>query len=230
MPNFVHSDRGASFKSQELNQHLTGKGVATPITPLGLVSVNAAMALSGNPFSWSWNLVVQLNNIGNSPCQMLSTQLDHSYHLQLTPPIMSASLSTHGNSFPSWLMSPGPVLLRRFVRSCKNDPLVDQVELLDANPTYANIRYSNGRTLSIRDLAPSPRSKFISNSNQDPHDKGTASFHKQDLLSSDETNQAIAENYNAQEKIIDALEETAPSSIPRMSSRTNNPPAWYGWN
>ena len=129
-------------------------------------------------------------------------------------------------------MSPGPVLLRRFVRSSKNDPLVDQVELLDANPTYANIRYSNGResTVSIRDLAPSPRSKIISDGNQDPQNNGTASFYKQDLLSSDETNQAIAENDDDQEKILDALEETAPSSMPRRSLRTNKPPARYGWD
>ena len=41
---------------------------------------------------------------------------------------------------PTWLMSPGPVLLRRFVRT-KGEPLRDEVELLDANPTYAHVRY-----------------------------------------------------------------------------------------
>ena len=52
------------------------------ITPMGMVSVNATMT-SGNIFSWSLNLV-QLNNIGSLPCQMLSTRSDHSYQLQLT--------------------------------------------------------------------------------------------------------------------------------------------------
>ena len=54
-------------------------------------------------------------------------------------------------------MSPGPVLLRRFVRN-KNEPLVDEVELLDCNPSYANIRYLDGKetTVSVRDLAPFP--------------------------------------------------------------------------
>ena len=36
-------------------------------------------------------------------------------------------------------------------------PLVDEVELIEANPQYAHIRYQNGResTVSLRDLAPS---------------------------------------------------------------------------
>ena len=50
------------------------------------------------------------------------------------------------------------MLLRRFVRSSKTDDLVDEVELVDVNPTYAHIRYPDGResTVSLRDLAPCP--------------------------------------------------------------------------
>ena len=57
-------------------------------------------------------------------------------------------------------MQPGPVLLRRFVRTSKNDPLVDEVELTDVNPTYARVRYADGResSVSLRDLAPCPPS------------------------------------------------------------------------
>ena len=56
---------------------------------------------------------------------------------------------------PSWLMSPGPVLLHRFVRTNKNAPLVDQVDLQEANLTYVHVRYWDGResTVSFRDLA-----------------------------------------------------------------------------
>ena len=48
------------------------------------------------------------------------------------------------------------MLLRRFVRHSKQEPLVDEVQLLEANPQYAFIRYANGResTVSIKDLAP----------------------------------------------------------------------------
>jgi len=60
-----------------------------------------------------------------------------------------------GTSMPTWLMSPGPVLLRRFVRT-KGEPLCDEVELLEANPTCTHVRYTNGNesTVSTSDLAP----------------------------------------------------------------------------
>lgn len=70
-----------------------------------------------------------------------------------------------GMSMPSWLLSPGRVLLRHFVRS-KSDPLVQEVELLEANPNYAHVRFPNGRedTLALKDLAP------IESSDQDISD------------------------------------------------------------
>ena len=42
--------------------------------------------------------------------------------------------SSHGTPMLSWLMSPGPLLLHQFVCANKNDPLVDQVGLQEANP------------------------------------------------------------------------------------------------
>ena len=50
-------------------------------------------------------------------------------------------------------------MLRKFVRLHKNDDLVDKVELINANPSYANIRYSDGRetSVSISDLSPCPQ-------------------------------------------------------------------------
>ena len=60
---------------------------------------------------------------------------------------------------PSWLINPGPVLLRNFEKANKNDELVKQVELLEANPHYALIKDQRGitKTVSVRDLAPCPR-------------------------------------------------------------------------
>ena len=59
-------------------------------------------------------------------------------------------------------MSPGPVLLKRFVRNNKTDPYVYQVELLNSNPTYANIKHPSGResTVSVCDLAPYPETEL----------------------------------------------------------------------
>ena len=62
-----------------------------------------------------------------------------------------------GRTLPNWLIQPGPVLLQRFVRN-KHDLLVDEVELLDANPSFANVRLRSGNevTVSVSDLAPCP--------------------------------------------------------------------------
>jgi len=64
--------------------------------------------------------------------------------------------SASGQSIPSWLCEPGTVLLKRQVRHSKTEPLVDEVELLQANPNYAHVRYPDGRetTVSMRLLAP----------------------------------------------------------------------------
>ena len=42
------------------------------------------------------------------------------------------------------------------MRHSKTEPIVDEVELLQANPQYAHIRYLDGRetTVSMRHLAP----------------------------------------------------------------------------
>ena len=62
-----------------------------------------------------------------------------------------------GCSMPTWLLSPGPILLRRHVRT-KGEPLCDQVHLLDANPSYAKIQFPDGKedTVSTHDLASCP--------------------------------------------------------------------------
>ena len=54
------------------------------------------------------------------------------------------------------MTTPGPVLLKRQVRSSNTDPLVDEVELPQANPHYAYIHYQDGRetTVSVKRLAP----------------------------------------------------------------------------
>eukprot|EP00794_Sanderia_malayensis_P004469 gene4469-5063_t len=61
-------------------------------------------------------------------------------------------------SLPSG-MPPGPVLLRKFVHISKHDDLMEEVELTHVNPTYAQIRYNDGRESSVclTDLAPCPR-------------------------------------------------------------------------
>ena len=61
-----------------------------------------------------------------------------------------------GHSLPTWLTETGPIYLRSFNLASKNDDLVRKVELTEANPCYARVKFSNGRvaTVSLKDLAP----------------------------------------------------------------------------
>ena len=71
--------------------------------------------------------------------------------------------SSTGASIPTWQASPGPVYIKRQVRTSKMDPLVDEVELLQANPHYAHVRYPDGRetTVATKHLAPKGHSKVV---------------------------------------------------------------------
>ena len=73
--------------------------------------------------------------------------------------------SALGTSMPTWLNKPGPVYVRRHIRSSKHDPLVDEVELLHATPNYAQVRFPSGResTVPVRDIAPFVNENVISN-------------------------------------------------------------------
>jgi len=58
-------------------------------------------------------------------------------------------------SLPSWLLIPGPVLLRRFMQR-KDYPLTDEVGLVEANSSYVVVRFTDKResSVSASDLAP----------------------------------------------------------------------------
>jgi len=87
-----------------------------------------------------------------------------------------------GAALPSWLLSPGTVLLRRFVRN-KGEPMCDPVELIEANGNYAVIRHSDGQesTVSTSDLAPYPR----------PHEVRTQRPSEAPVLENSEGSQAL---------------------------------------
>ncbi|XP_047137392.1 uncharacterized protein LOC124813900 [Hydra vulgaris] len=125
----------------------------------GLIWKNICLALKTHNLDVrNWEIV--LSDALHSLRSLLSTATNCTPHERL---FSFPRRSSSGTSLPSWL-TPGPIFLRRFVRTNKNDNLVDKVELVDVNPTYANIRYPDGResTVSLQDLAPypAPKEKF----------------------------------------------------------------------
>jgi len=164
-PSYIHSDRGSSFMSDELRQYLLSKGIAssrtTSYNPRGNGQVereNAtvwkavllALRSKGLPVTrWQEVLPDALHSIRS----LLCTATNATPHERM---FVFPRKSSSGTSLPSWLTYPGPVLLRKHVRTHKSDPLVERVQLLHANPQYAYVAYPDGRedTVSIRDLAP----------------------------------------------------------------------------
>ena len=167
MPEYVHSHRGKSFILLKLVKYLTDSGIAsihsTPYHPIGIGQVESyngivwkairlALASKGLPVShWERVLPDALHSIRS----LLTTATNTSPHERF---FNFQRKSSQGKSLPSWL-TPGPVFLRKFVRSSKHDDLVEEVELTHVNPTYACVRHNDGResTVSLSDLAPYPR-------------------------------------------------------------------------
>ena len=135
--------------------------------------------------------------------------------------------SSSGSSLPSWIMTPGPVLLRRFVRANKKEPLVDQVELLDANPTYAHIRHQDGResTVSVRDLAPYPKV-------QDSYSAAEVQETPSSPLSPERvpvaTHRASPKDTDPQPEA--KMEADVATPLVRKSARVTKAPDRYGWD
>ena len=165
MPAYIHSDRGPSFMSRELREFLTTKGISSSQTTSynpqgngqaerynGTIWKAITMALMSRGLStecWQYVLPDALHSVRS----LLCTTTNATPHERL---LNFSRRSTTGSSVPTWLCNPGPVLLKKHVRLKKTDPFVEEVELIQANPNYAHVRYPDGRetTVSIRHLAP----------------------------------------------------------------------------
>lgn len=165
MPAYIHSDNGPSFISEELRSWLQEKGIAcsrsTVYNPRGngqveklndtlWKAIQLSLQTKGLPIN-NWEVV--LTDALHSIRSLLCTSINCTPHERM---FSFPRRSTSGCSLPSWLLSPGPVLMKRNVRSSKYDPMVDEVELLHCNPHYAQVRLKDGKetTVSLRQLAP----------------------------------------------------------------------------
>ena len=167
LPMYVHSDRGAAFMARDLRNYLVKRGLAasrsTPYHPTG----NSQIERTNKTI---WKTVQLMVCDLQIPVERWQDVLPDALHAVRSLLCTSTNSTPHerffgferrsmlGKSLSSWLLQKGPVLLRRFVRN-KDEPLVDEVDLLDANPSFAHIRFPDGResTVSTTDLAPCPR-------------------------------------------------------------------------
>ena len=145
-PGYIHSDRGSSFISREIKEYLSQKGIATSRTTSYHPTGNAQCERYNGIVWKSIRLALKTHSFPNS---LLLTSIHTTPHERFFGFQRRPSCGTS---------LPGPVMLRRFVRHTKNDPLVDEVHLMDINPSYAHIRYPDGResTVSIKILSACP--------------------------------------------------------------------------
>ena len=133
--------------------------------------------------------------------------------------------STLGRSLPSWLVLPGPVLLKKFVRNKQDDPFCEEVELIEANPNSALLRFSDGRetTVSTSDLAPTHTHEDLTSANANDILENVS-----DSLPSEEPPQL---ELTSDEKTENGLScDPTPSEPLRRLSRTRRRPDRYGEN
>ena len=173
LPLYVHSDSSSNFISREQKQYLNNRGVATTRSTPYHHTANAQWERVNQTV---WRTVeLMLRNL-NLPKPSWETVLPQSLHAVRSLLCTTTNATPHdrflnfyrrsvlGRSLPNWLLQPGPVVLRRFVQT-NNQPLVDVVELIEANPNFAIVKFSDGResTVSVTDLAPSPTREVEAN-------------------------------------------------------------------
>jgi len=167
----VHSDRGAPFVSRETRSFLATRGISfstsTPYHPQG----NSQCELSNQTI---WRTIKLLLHSERLSADLWATVLPEAHHAVRSLVCLSTNETPHerflrfprkamaGSALLSWLLHPGPILLRRHVRN-KGDPLCDLVELVEGNQTHSVIRLGDGQEsiVSTSDLAPFPRSPAI---------------------------------------------------------------------
>ena len=218
LPQYIHSDRGSSFISSELRQFLSSKGIATSRTTSynprcngqvekenGTIwrAINLALKSKGLPLT-SWQDV--LPEVLHATRSLLCTSTNQTPHERM---FKYPRKTTSGTSLPTWLSTPGPVLLRSRDRKSKNDPLVEPVQLLHANPSYAFIKFSDGRedTVSLRDLAPVAENSLPS-----------AESTSQDTIPSSESHSVVEPPVRVSIEPEKPMESVVPSDVSQEQS------------
>ena len=236
----MHSDRGASFMSQELKRYLTERGIASSKTTLYHPTGNAQCERINQTIWRTVKLLLRIDKESencweaafpealHAVCSLLCTATNATPHERF---LEFNRRSTSGRALPSFFIQPRPVLLRQFIRS-KSDPLVEEVELLDANSSFSHVCFANGResTVSTGDLAPKPADDSkVTNVRQtittDPETEN------RELSNPCTNNSESLPNHasNSSPTLPEPLTPTEPTAL-RRSTGTRKAPQRYGNN
>ena len=189
LPSYVHTGQETNFMSYEFKLCLHSLGVPTSRTTRynprgngqvesynGIIWKTIVLALCVKRLSVThWEYV--LPNVLHSIRSLLCTATNCTPHERM---FCHDRKLFNDVSLPSWV-KPGPIYVKNHNRNDKSDLLVEEVELLEANPQYAYVRLEVGREIpvSLRDLAPKAITSGGEN-NVNNYDAATEpSFHEQ---------------------------------------------------
>ena len=129
-----------------------------------------------------------------------------------------------GKSIPSWLLNPGPVFLRNFVRN-KGDPLCYEAELIESNSKFAHLHFKDGKecTVLTKDLAPKPCQDSASDSNGLQTSVPDDNTEKEIATNHDEQQPEIKSNPPLPDELQNATEETSQTDEMLPQPTTPNP-------
>lgn len=158
MPAYIHSDRDASFISEELRDFLLKKGRTTSCVTSynprgngqverydGIIWKTVMLAFKTRNLDVSqWESV--LPDALHSIRSLLCTSSNCTPHKRF---LQNCIRSTRGQTLLAWLILEGPTLLRQQVWHSKNDPLVEEVEIVEGSPEYAHVRLPDYRVTAV---------------------------------------------------------------------------------
>ena len=164
---YIHSDNGPSLISDELRKHLVKNGIAysnsTRYNPKGNGQVeryNKTIWKAIQLYLKNQNLDIKywehaLPSALNSVRSLLCTSTNVTPHERL---FSFSRRTTAGHTLPSWLLNSDSALLKMHARTSKYETEVEEVDIIEVNPTYVHVKNSSGTemTVSLRDLAPLP--------------------------------------------------------------------------
>ena len=153
MPSFIHNDQAPDFLSEEVKHYLHSRGIATSKTSRYNPRGNGQAERYNGTIWKSGTLALKSRNLPTSAWEVVLPDALHSIRSLLctstncTPHECMFNYprkSSAGSAVPTWLATPGPVFIKKHVRNSKYDPVVEEVELLEANPEYAFVRLKSG--------------------------------------------------------------------------------------
>ena len=110
---------------------------------------------------------------------------------------------------PSWV-KPEAVYVKR--HNCtKNDLLVEEAELIEANLYYAHVRLGDGKQISVslRDLAPNPKSLIEQSSVTKNKDSADETVNRDFESQSDLTNEMPADRDSVEASVESSTQKTS---------------------